>query len=183
MPNLRLDRWYTVIVMLGAAALSGCSSTLTMPDTRPAPGSAEPVAAPSTNARRPLQASPGSEMTRVVDTALEMVGTPYRYGGSTPAGFDCSGLVHYSYARAGIEGLPRTASALEDHAHPIALDELRPADLLFFRLDGRKAQHVGIYTGAGQFIHAPSGGRQVERVSFEHHYWRDRLDRAGRLLP
>jgi murein DD-endopeptidase len=121
--------------------------------------------------------------TEIVRSAEAMIGRPYRYGGSTPAGFDCSGLVHYSYARAGIEGLPRTASALEDHAHPIALDELRPADLLFFRLDGRKAQHVGIYTGAGQFIHAPSGGRQVERVSFEHHYWRDRLDRAGRLLP
>lgn len=122
--------------------------------------------------------------TQIVRSAEAMIGTPYRYGGSDPKrGFDCSGLVRYSYARAGVDGLPRTASALESHAVGIRLSELRPADLLFFDLEGRKTQHVGIYAGGGEFIHAPSPGKRVERVSFDHVYWREKLNRAGRLLP
>jgi cell wall-associated NlpC family hydrolase len=179
MPNLRLDRWYTVIVMLGAAALSGCSSTLTMPDTRPAPGSAEPVAAPSTNARRPLQASPGSEMTRVVDTALEMVGTPYRYGGSTPAGFDCSGLVHYAYRVAGIS-VPRTTEEQHDTARGIALPEARPGDLLFFRIKS-KSDHVAIFIDGDRFVHAPSSGKRVSLGALTDPYWAGSFSGARRL--
>ena len=120
---------------------------------------------------------------QIVRSAEAMIGTPYRYGGSDPArGFDCSGLVLYSYGRAGVDGLPRTARALEDEAKGIRLSELRPADLLFFDLDS-KAQHVAIYAGNREFIHAPSPGKRVERVSFDHAYWGAKLERAGRLLP
>jgi cell wall-associated NlpC family hydrolase len=166
MKRRRLGGPDTAPVLLAAALLAACASP-------PRHAASVPQAA----------RAPHELRSAIVSSAEAMIGRPYRYGGSTPAGFDCSGLVHYTYTRAGVVGLPRTASALEDHARPIGLDELRPADLLFFRLDGRKAQHVGIYAGEGEFIHAPSRGGRVERVSFEHDYWADRLDRAGRLLP
>ena len=127
-----------------------------------------------------LAASPsaGADVARA---AMSMIGAHYRYGGSTPRGFDCSGLVQYSYAQAGITGLPRTASALEHHARPISLAEIEPGDLLFFQLSGKKASHVAIYVGDRAFVHAPSGGKRVEKVAFDHVYWGPRLSRAGRM--
>ena len=110
-----------------------------------------------------------------------MIGAPYRYGGSSPRGFDCSGLVQYTYAQAGITGLPRTVSALERRVRPISLADLEPGDLLFFRLSGKKTSHVAIYVGDRAFVHAPSGGKWVEKVDFDHVYWGPRLGRAGRL--
>lgn len=120
----------------------------------------------------------------VVDTARSMLGARYRYGGSSPEdGFDCSGLVAYSYRRAGVAGLPRSARELERHATPIPLDALKPGDLLFFRLSGVKTNHVAIYDDDRHFIHSPSSGKRVERVSFDHVYWGDRIKRAGRFIP
>jgi cell wall-associated NlpC family hydrolase len=113
-----------------------------------------------------------------------MLGVRYRYGGTTPEeGFDCSGLVVYSYRRAGIHGLPRSARDLERRATTISLDALQPGDLLFFRLGGTKTAHVAVYDGDHHFIHAPSSGKGVERVAFDHVYWGPRIRRAGRLLP
>jgi cell wall-associated NlpC family hydrolase len=119
----------------------------------------------------------------VVQTATAMIGTPYRYGGSSPWGFDCSGLVVYSYAKAGLDGLPHSAAALWRLATPISLDELKEGDLLFFRLSGRKTSHVAIYVGDRAFVHAPSGGKRVEKVGFDDFYWSRKLGRAGRLVP
>ncbi len=123
----------------------------------------------------------GVDLRTVADTARGMVGAPYRYGGSTPRGFDCSGLVVYSYAQAGAPGLPHSARALERRAQPVGISKLRLGDLLFFRLDGKKTTHVGIYVGDRSFVHAPSSGKKVERVSFDHIYWGPRLKYAGRL--
>jgi cell wall-associated NlpC family hydrolase len=113
--------------------------------------------------------------------AQKMIGTPYRYGGSTPSGFDCSGLVVYSYARAGVPDLPHSVRMLEKHARAIGLDNLRPGDLLFFHLDGAKASHVAIVVDDDSFVHAPSSGKRVEKVSFNHVYWGPRMRRAGRI--
>jgi cell wall-associated NlpC family hydrolase len=118
----------------------------------------------------------------VVQHATGMLGTPYRYGGSSPDGFDCSGLVVYSYARAGLAGLPHSASALERRARRVSLSDIEPGDLLFFQLSGKKTSHVAIYVGDRRFVHAPSSGKRVERIGFEHAYWGPRLRRAGRLL-
>jgi cell wall-associated NlpC family hydrolase len=126
-------------------------------------------------------AAGGGDRSAVARTATAMIGAPYRYGGSSPRGFDCSGLVVYSYAQAGRSGLPRSASALERRARPIALSELRPGDLLFFHLEGKKASHVAIYVGDRSFVHAPSSGKRVEKVHFDHVYWGPRLALAGRL--
>jgi cell wall-associated NlpC family hydrolase len=115
--------------------------------------------------------------------AVRQVGTPYRYGGSGPSGFDCSGLVVYSYARAGLAGLPHSALALERRARPVPLAALAPGDLLFFQPDGDKTSHVAIYLGDRTFVHAPLRGRPVETVSFDHVHWGPRIRQAGRLAP
>jgi cell wall-associated NlpC family hydrolase len=122
------------------------------------------------------------ERAAVVHVAESLVGAPYRHGGATPRGFDCSGLVAYSFSRAGIRGLPRSAEHLERASAPVELAEIRPGDLLFFRLDGKATSHVAIYVGERSFVHAPSTGKQVERVDFDHVYWGPRLARAGRIL-
>ena len=124
-----------------------------------------------------------AERADIVRTARAMIGHPYRYGGASPAGFDCSGLVLYSYGEAGVGGLPHSAKELERRARPVAIADLEPGDLLFFHLTGKKASHVAIYVGNRAFVHAPSSGKRVEQVSFDHVYWGERVRLAGRLLP
>jgi murein DD-endopeptidase len=119
----------------------------------------------------------------VVRTAWSLIGAPYRWGGSSPEGFDCSGLVLHSYRKAGITGLPHSAAKLETMATRVSLHQIEPGDLLFFQLEGPKTSHVGIYLGNREFVHAPSGGKRVEKVGFDHVYWGKKLKSAGRLVP
>lgn len=112
------------------------------------------------------------------EVALSQVGVPYRYGGSSPSGFDCSGLVHYSYASAG-KPVPRTTAGLWAQLAPVAARHMRAGDLLFFNIDG-KMSHVGMYVGDGRFVHAPSSGRTVSVESLESDFYRAALIRAGR---
>ena len=139
-----------------------------------------PRPAPPDGARA-AAGSPSEAGARAAQTAQSLIGSPYRFGGATPRGFDCSGLVLYSFADAGIRGLPHSAEALERVARPVTLAELEPGDLLFFRLVKHKTSHVGIYVGDRHFVHAPSSGKRVERVSFDHAYWGPRIARAGRI--
>ena len=115
---------------------------------------------------------------RAAAIALDQLGTPYRYGGSSPAGFDCSGLVQYSYGRAGM-ALPRTTRALWNSAAPIETQRMLPGDLLFFRVSG-KMSHVGLYLGNGRFVHAPSSGKHVSVESLHSEYYSRAFMRAGR---
>ena len=110
--------------------------------------------------------------------AMNQVGTPYRFGGSSPAGFDCSGLVQYSYARAGVS-LPRTTRALWNNAAPVDRNRMRAGDLLFFNISG-KMSHVGLYLGDGRFVHAPSSGKVVRIEDLRSDYYRRAFLRAGR---
>jgi len=110
--------------------------------------------------------------------ALNQVGVPYRYGGSTPSGFDCSGLVHFSYANAG-KFIPRTTSGLWADLAPVETRHMQTGDLLFFSISG-KMSHVGMYLGDGRFVHAPSSGKVVSIESLESDYYRKALIRAGR---
>jgi cell wall-associated NlpC family hydrolase len=141
-----------------------------------------PVLAALACASPPPPADGAGVRSRVVRTASAQLGTPYRPGGQTPSGFDCSGLVVYSYAEAGVRGLPHSAARLDAMSRRVDVEDLEPGDLLFFDLGGRKARHVGIYVGGRSFVHAPSSGGSVERVSFDHVYWGRHIRRAGRLL-
>ena len=89
--------------------------------------------------------------------ATRYLGVPYVWGGASPAGFDCSGLVMYVYAQLGIS-LPHYTVSQWNATIPISLSQLEPGDLLFF--DG--LGHVGIYIGGGQFVHAPQTGDVVK---------------------
>lgn len=115
---------------------------------------------------------------RAAMIALDQVGVPYRYGGSTPQGFDCSGLVQFSYSRAGVT-VPRTTAQLWSAATTVDDDDLRAGDILFFRIDG-KMSHVGMYLGERRFVHAPQSGRNVSVGSLESPFYRAALIRAGR---
>ena len=122
------------------------------------------------------ETSPGQ---RAAVVALEQVGVPYRYGGQSPRGFDCSGLVHYAYLHAGVS-TPRTTTQLWTAARPVAGNELRAGDLLFFRIDG-KMSHVGLYLGDKRFVHAPQSGRTVAVASLEAPFYQQALIRGGRI--
>lgn len=110
--------------------------------------------------------------------ALRQLGTPYRYGGMSPQGFDCSGLVVYAYQKAGVN-LPRTTRGLWKNMHPVRKKELRTGDLLFFNIDG-KVSHVGMYLGSGRFIHAPSSGSQVSVANLEDGFYQRTFVAGGR---
>jgi len=115
---------------------------------------------------------------RAAMIALDQVGVPYQYGGSTPQGFDCSGLVQFSYSRAGV-AVPRTTGQQWSASTTVGQDDLRAGDLLFFRIDGKMA-HVGMYLGDRRFVHAPQSGRTVSVGSLESPFYRSALIRAGR---
>jgi len=115
---------------------------------------------------------------RAASVAVRQVGAPYRYGGSEPTGFDCSGLVHYSYQRAG-KAVPRTTAQLWNSTSAVDRGNMRPGDVLFFRIDG-KMSHVGMYIGDNRFVHAPSSGRSVSVESLSADFYRGAFIRAGR---
>ena len=115
---------------------------------------------------------------RAARVALGQVGTPYRYGGSTPAGFDCSGLVHYSYRQAG-KSIPRTTAGQWARLTPVGGRDMRAGDLGFFLIEA-KMLHVGLYLGDGRFVHAPSSGRTVEIERLDSAFYKQAFLRAGR---
>ncbi|HEX3951619.1 MAG TPA: C40 family peptidase [Steroidobacteraceae bacterium] len=95
----------------------------------------------------------------MIETATSMIGQPYRFGGSSPGGFDCSGLVVYAAANAGIH-VPRTAAEQMQSGRPVARSELLPGDLLFMHVSGKEL-HVAIALDRQLFVHAPSSGGRV----------------------
>ncbi|HEX9810975.1 MAG TPA: C40 family peptidase [Burkholderiales bacterium] len=127
----------------------------------------------------PRQSDPGTIGSRAAQHALDMQGKPYRYGGNTPRGFDCSGLVQYSYSLAGID-LPRSTEGLWKYSSAIATRNLQPGDLLFFNQEGKRSSHVAIYVGRERFVHAPSTGKRVSIGNLDSAYWRRHLESVRR---
>jgi cell wall-associated NlpC family hydrolase len=162
---MRRLTWLSAIVLLGL--LSACAGN---------PQKGGYGAGPET-----YGTGAGSDAARhAASFAKDMVGKPYRYGGNTPAGFDCSGLVHYSYSRAGFN-VPRTTRTQLKAGEPVERNALRIGDLVFFDQEGRKFSHVGIYIGERRFVHAPSSGKRVRIDSLEKDYWRKHFVAARRL--
>lgn len=156
-----------------AILLSACSSSPTVPDDRRASNQVRNI--PS----RPIPQARQSVADRAATIATEQVGVPYRYGGQAPTGFDCSGLVHYSYLHAG-KPVPRTTTQLWNHTDAVSRSDLQRGDLLFFAIEG-KMQHVGMYIGDERFVHAPSSGKRVQVASLDWDFYSDALLRGGRL--
>ena len=115
------------------------------------------------------------QATDVTIYAMSLVGTPYRYGGNTPAGgFDCSGLIGHVYMTQSDVVPPRTVSALRDWGQSVPVDAIRTGDLAIFLKNGI-ASHAGIYVGSGRFVHAPSAGGVVRLEILTSGYWSKQL--------
>lgn len=148
MNSAPIRRLIAPLLTIAVLGVSGCAT----------PPSSDPQAATRQN---------------ILRTAESLVGTPYVYGGATPSGMDCSGLVQYTYRQAGIN-TPRTAAQQFQAGQP--QPQVLPGDLLFFRTDNSgKVSHVGIYAGGGRMIHASSSGKQVRKVALKQRYWQERL--------
>ncbi|MFS8063094.1 MAG: C40 family peptidase [Luteimonas sp.] len=166
-----------VAAVLGCLLLVACGHDAVRPTTHRA--AAAPARSWATNA----PADPAAA-NAVLMRAISLVGTPYRYGGNTPAGgFDCSGLVNYVYRDMLDLRLPRSSRDLANWQGPrIDPRRLTAADLVFFG-SGGEVSHVGIYVGEGRFVHAPSSGGTVRLDHLDGPYWRDHYSGAKRILP
>ena len=125
---------------------------------------------------------PDTRIRTVLQKALTLLGTPYRWGGTSPEnGFDCSGLVSYVFRNAlGIE-LPRVSRDQAQAGELVAdRSQLTAGDLVFFGRRGR-VDHVGIYVGEGRFVHAPRTGKDVMVSSLIEGYWSHKFMQARRV--
>jgi len=146
-----------------ALLAAGCAGTPQAPPPVPTPVAIEPTPAPAS--------------VELLRRAREQLGVPYRFGGASPEGFDCSGLVRYAYQAIGVE-LPRTADEQLRVVEPVDPAALEPGDLVFFRLPDA---HVGIYLGDREFIHAPGSGRKVTTASLDEPWFILAFAGAGRV--
>lgn len=129
-----------------AAPSSPSSPTPSSPASSPAPA---PATAP---------VGGGGDNARAVSIAMQYLGVPYVWGGASPSGFDCSGLMSYAYAQIG-KDVPHYTGAIWAKFPKVSQGDLQPGDMVFFYSD---LHHVGMYIGNGQFIHAPHTGDVVK---------------------
>lgn len=126
----------------------------------------------------------GGKSQSLLSRAMSLLGTPYRWGGSSPeSGFDCSGLVSYVFRTAlGIE-LPRVSRDMASLTNGQAIERgaLSVGDLVFFGRNGKRVDHVGIYVGEGRFLHAPSRGKDVRVDTLASGYWSGKYLSARRV--
>jgi cell wall-associated NlpC family hydrolase len=175
----RSRRFVLPALCLVAALASACASTGSVP--RPFPG-APSVAGESVRPPEADAAAASGLASELLETALDLRGTPYRNGGSDPDGFDCSGFTQWVFAQHGI-ALPREVREQYRAGERVRAEELAAGDLLFFSTTGSGATHVAIALGPGEFVHAPSstGVVRVERLGSS--YWAPRFVGARRVLP
>ena len=119
----------------------------------------------------------GTRASQVISIAMQYLCVPYVWGGMSPSGFDCSGLVAYAFAQIGIS-LPHHAASQYGYGVPVSRDALQPADLVFFNGLG----HMGMYIGGGQFIHAPHTGDVVKISSLYESWYASTFVGARRIL-
>ena len=165
--------------------LAGCAST---PRSAPQPEPpATPEIEPPATSDEPAPDYDGSggassmvnRGEALADAALRLRGVPYRYGGATLEGFDCSGLVFYVHRQLGVI-VPRTSADQAEQASQVRESRLRRGDLVFFRIDSRRVNHVGIYIGDRKFVHAPGAGKPVTVNSLDDEFYVERFSSAGR---
>ncbi len=121
----------------------------------------------------------GNENPELVREVALWIGTPYRYGGTSRTGVDCSGFIVTVNRNVYGRQLPRTTAAIANETRRVNRRGLRDGDLVFFRTKGRKISHAGIYLGNGYFVHA-SSSRGVVVDDLNSAFWSRRFVRGGR---
>ena len=177
-PTARLAR--AALLLAAITLLAACASG---PHRRPSPSGTSHSALADLPPRAPSAASAG-EANDILFRAIGLVGTPYRWGGNTPAGgFDCSGLVDYIYRTAAGIRLPRTSHEMAsmDARKVRKMTQLASGDLVFFDIDGA-ISHVGVYVGKGRFVHAPNSGGTVRLDDIDGPYWGNHFAYGRRVL-
>ena len=168
---MRTEARNLIAIFLTAFIVAGCATAI-----RQVPGGPHERLGLSVPAQ--AQPTPGE---KVVSIATEYLGVPYRFGGDSPKkGFDCSGLVFFSFDQMGVR-VPRTAEDQRKAAERVQRDDLEPGDVVFFRSSKGRVDHVGIYAGEGRFIHAPNSGKVVSYASLDDPYYRSHFVSAGRF--
>ncbi|MEP0813953.1 MAG: SH3 domain-containing protein [bacterium] len=119
----------------------------------------------------------------LINRALSLRGTPYRWSGESPGGFDCSGFIYYLIQTAtGVNDLPRSAADMyRDLGVSVDKEDLRPGDLVFFTTYKAGASHVGLYLGDGDFVHASSAQGEVTISNMSEGYYKERFIGAKRV--
>ena len=160
-----------------ASASAPAGATAGKPYTPSTDAPAAPLAPPALSA--PLEAH-HYDGQAVAEYALAFRGVPYRFGGSDPAGFDCSGLVHYVFLQYGIN-LPRIVGEQWQVGEKVKPSEIKPGDLLFFSTKGPGATHVAIAVDSGHFVHAPNSTGVVRVEALSSTYWGSHYIGAKRI--
>lgn len=135
-----------------------------------------PAITPATN----VKPTTSGDTSAIVSTAKKFMGAPYVFGGTTPKGFDCSGLVQYVYKMNGIS-IPRLADEQYTIGKSVSRNQLRAGDLVFFNTDSTGISHCGIYVGDGNFLHA-SSSRGVRIDSLDNEYWKPKYVGARKII-
>jgi len=178
--ELRPSGRYAEVMGHGSGALAGVLAAVLAAVV--ATGCATGGAPRHGTVRRPVQPDRRVAASEVIARAAAYTGAAYRSGGSSPTGFDCSGFVQYVYAELGVS-LPRTVRDQFAQGRKIKDAALQPGDLVFFRTEGSRVSHVGLWTGDGDFIHAPNTRSQVRRDRLaEGSYWGERYAGARRVI-
>ena len=160
-------------ILISCLFFAACSG----PQQREVEQSSRPVAVSQKQpADSPSTRRTAGEQAAVV--GVRQVGVPYRYGGDSVSGFDCSGLVQYAWSAAGMK-VPRTTGEQWRQMQPVAGTDLKPGDVLFFNIAG-KVSHVGLYLGSRRFVHAPESGREVTIADLDSEFYRRAFIRGGR---
>ncbi|RAX57140.1 hydrolase [Helicobacter monodelphidis] len=119
---------------------------------------------------RRTKKNPNQIREDISESTYGYIGVPYKWGGVTESGFDCSGLTHTVYRLNGIS-IPRTSIEQYKAGKSVAKKNLKKGDLVFFATKRRRINHVGIYVGNDKFIHAPSRGKTVREANLNSKYW------------
>ena len=161
-------RLFTLGLLITVLGLTGCSTTHT----------GSPAANPSAHYD---YRSLSSQRQQTLQTAFQSLGSRYQWAGKNPQeGFDCSGLMHYTHQQSGIN-IPRTAAQQRKASRTLSKSQLVPGDMIFFKT-GQKSEHVGIYIGKGEFIHASTSRKRVIKDKLHYSYWQKHFLKYGTFL-
>ena len=156
---------YALLLACALFALAGCGKSV--------------IAVPDSPTAQTAQRTTADAKNAVVRTARSQIGTPYKSGGQSPGGFDCSGLVTWAYKQHGFQ-VPRTTSEQTRLGRKVERAGLQAGDILVFRTSS--GLHTGIYSGRGTFIHSPKTGEKVREDALNNVYWNKVYREARRVL-